>query len=112
VHVVAEKGPRRITDFLVLEAALALWFWLPYPVAIAPGPVSATRLAGGGSVPLLGAAWFALWVASPYVALVGLLMVPRALRTPGGWVQVVTGSLLGASIWYQFTRVEVYSPGG
>jgi hypothetical protein len=103
VHVVAEKGQRRITDFLVLETLLATWFWLPYQVAIVTDRswIRLTR-------PWIGEIWFGLWIASPFLTLVGLLMIPRALLTPGGWVQVAAGTLFALSIWYQFRRFEFF----
>jgi hypothetical protein len=96
---VSERRQPRPSDFLLFEAALALWFWVPY---------AADRWLNvvWERWPWLGLVWFGSWIASPVLTLVGLLMVPRALRVPGGWVQVVVGILLASSLWYQLTRME------
>jgi len=96
---VSDKRQPLVTDFLMLETGLALWFWLPYVTSVTLNVIWERW-------PHIGLAWFGAWMASPVLTLVGLLMVPRALRVQAGWLQVLIGSLLAASIWYQFTRME------
>ena len=94
-----EQRRRFASDFLILELAVAAWFWLPYPLS---GVLDGIW----DRWPLLGLVWFGVWIASPILTLVGLLMVPRALHTRGGWAQVLVGSLVAATIWYQVSRME------
>jgi hypothetical protein len=89
----------RLSDVLIYEAALALWFWLPYRVTVVPDSVSRRW-------PWIELVWFAAWISSPILTLVGLLAVPRALRVRGGWLQVIVAWLLALSIWYQASRIE------
>jgi uncharacterized membrane protein YraQ (UPF0718 family) len=57
--------------------------------------------------PAMAAVLFALWMACPVLTLVGLLMLRRALRVPFGWAQVLASLSIAATIWWQFTRIEL-----
>ena len=88
-----------LTDVLIYEAAIALWFWLPYRVTVIPDALREHW-------PVVELAWFATWISSPLLTLVGVLGIPRALKVPGGWLQVIVAGLLAYSVWWQAARIE------
>jgi hypothetical protein len=57
--------------------------------------------------PAFAAVLFALWMACPPLTLIGLLMLRRALRVSLGWAQALASLAIAATIWYQFTRIEL-----
>ena len=87
-----------MSDFLKLEIATAAWFWLPY--AVPSGMHLADRWA------IVGLTWFVAWIASPFVTMVGALMIPRAWRQPAGWLQILLGLGLAGSVWYGCSRIR------